>query len=70
MSDTPTKPPHSYPSFEDPPPRAISTDALLGKVIRRLVEDGSRREEDLSGTMKAVLAMLDHRMTTASKPSR
>ena len=70
MSDTPTKPPYSYPSFDDPPPRAISVDALLGKVIRRLVEDASRPEEDLGSTLKAVLAMLDQRTITASKPSR
>ncbi|TXN41693.1 hypothetical protein FV232_11105 [Methylobacterium sp. WL30] len=66
MSDTPTKY-RSYPSFEDPPPRAISMDALLGKVIRRLFEDGARREDGLAGTLQAVLRALDHPMSTASK---
>ena len=69
MSDTPTKP-HSYPSFEDPPPRAISIDALLGRVIRRMFEDGAHRRDGLAGTLQVVLASLDQGATTISKPSR
>ena len=63
MSDTPARPLKLYPSFEDPPPRAISTDELLGQVIRRLFEDGVRCEEGLAGTLKAVLAALDRRIS-------
>lgn len=70
MSDTPTRPLLPYPSFEDPPPRAASTDALLGRVIRRLFEVGARHEDGLAGALHAVLATLDHRMTAAGKPSR
>lgn len=69
-SETPTRPLQPYRSFEDPPPRAACTDALLGKVIRRLFEDASHREEGLVGTLQAVLATLDHRMTAAGKPYR
>lgn len=68
-SDTPTRPPQPYPSFEDPPPRAACTDALLGRVIRRLFEVGARHEDGLAGALQAVLATLDHRMTAAGKPS-
>lgn len=70
MSGTPTKAFSPYPSFEDPPPRAISTDALLGKVVRRLFEDGSRREDGLAGTLRAVLVALDHGMAATGKPTR
>lgn len=70
MSDTSTRTFQPYPSFEDPPPRAVCTDALLGSVIRRLVEDGPRHEDGLAGALQAVLATLDHRMTAAGKASR
>ncbi|NEU14337.1 hypothetical protein G3T14_19715 [Methylobacterium sp. BTF04] len=70
MSDTPIRPLQPYPSFEDPPPRAASTDALLGRVVRRLFEVGARHEDGLAGTLKVVLTTLDHRMTAAGKPSR
>ncbi|GJD76515.1 hypothetical protein [Methylobacterium goesingense] len=70
MSDIPTPPVRPYPSFEDPPPRAACTDALLGRVIRRLFEVGARHEDGLAGALHAVLATLDHRMTAAGKPSR
>ncbi|TXM73128.1 hypothetical protein FV218_11915 [Methylobacterium sp. WL69] len=70
MTDTPTRHTQSYPSFADPPPRAISTDALLATVIRRIFEDAARCEDGLAGTLRAVLVTLDHRIATASKPSR
>lgn len=70
MSDTPTKPSHSYPSFEDPPPRAISTDALLGRVIRRLLDDGERHEDGLAGTLAAVLKTLNDRRAASGKSAR
>ena len=70
MTNAPTRQHQSYPSFEDPPPRAVSTDALLGRMIRRLFEDASHREDGLVGTLQAVLATLDHRMTAAGKHSR
>lgn len=65
MTDTPFRQPQPYPSFEDPPPRAIGTDALLGKVVRRLFEDASKGEEAHAGTLRAVLRMLDHRAAGA-----
>lgn len=70
MSDAPTRQHQPYPSFEDPPPRAVSTDALLGRVIRRLFEDGARQDDGLAGALQSVLVTLDHRMTAAGKPSR
>ncbi|KQP85492.1 hypothetical protein ASF60_05175 [Methylobacterium sp. Leaf113] len=70
MTDTPNRQTRYYPSFADPPPRAISTDALLGAVIRRVFEDAARCEDGLAGTLRAVLAALDRRIATASKPSR
>ena len=70
MADTPIRHTLPYPSFEEPPPRAISTDALLGKLIRRMFEDATCREEGLAGTLKAVLHFLEHRATTANRPSR
>jgi hypothetical protein len=70
MTDAPTRPHQPYPSFEDPPPRGVSTDALLGRVIRRLFEVGARHEDGLAGALQVVMATLDHRMTAAGKPSR
>lgn len=69
-SNTPIRPLQPYRSFEDPPPRAVCTDALLGRMIRRLFEDGARHEDGLAGALQAVLATLDHRMTAAGKASR
>lgn len=69
MSDNQTRPLQPYPSFEDPPPRAVCVDALLGRVVRRLFEVGARHENGLAGALQAVLATLDHRMTAAGKPS-
>jgi hypothetical protein len=43
---------------------------LLGKLIRRMFEDATCREEGLAGTLKAVLHFLEHRATTANRPSR
>ncbi|MCJ2109810.1 hypothetical protein MKK64_01040 [Methylobacterium sp. E-025] len=70
MSDISSRPLQPYPSFEDPPPRAVCTDALLGRVIRRLFEVGARHEDGLAGALQAVLATLDHRMAAAGKRSR
>ncbi|TXN72552.1 hypothetical protein [Methylobacterium sp. WL6] len=70
MPDIPNRPVRTYPSFEDPPPRAVCTDALLGRVVRRLFEVGARHEDGLAGALQAVLATLDHRMTAANKPTR